>query len=181
MILQNGNYVGKYSRKFVRRWVNQIYFLVVQSPPCVLLMEVRPKQFGLRCIATNLVPQTPLCFSPIFTDTQGTKEGRVGESPFFYTDSTNLAGPDMVPWVNSFVNEKSPTLTSINKFLKESSRGNAHSSLKSNNELGAWVITGNIWLMKEFQKGLQTLSFHQEERVPIQIIVRPGISGLLVW
>ena len=135
MILQNGNYVGKYSRKFVRRWVNQIYFLVVQSPPCVLLMEVRPKQFGLRCIATNLVPQTPLCFSPIFTDTQGTKEGRVGESPFFYNDSTNLAGPDMVPWVNSFVNEKSPTLTSINKFLKESSRGNAHSSLKSNNEV----------------------------------------------
>ena len=44
--------------------------------------------------------------------------------------------------------------------------------------LGAWIITGNIWIRKEFQKGFQTLSFHQEERVLPQIIVRPGISGL---
>ena len=79
-------------------------FSVVQSAPSLLLMEARPKQFGLRCIATNLVPQTRLCFSPIFTDTQGTKEGRVGESHFFDNDSTNLAEPDMVSRVNSFVN-----------------------------------------------------------------------------
>ena len=44
--------------------------------------------------------------------------------------------------------------------------------------LAAWIITVNIWLKKEFQKGLQTLSFHEEERVLTQIIVRPGISGL---
>ena len=44
--------------------------------------------------------------------------------------------------------------------------------------LAAWIITGNIWLRKEFQKGLQTLSFHQEERILTQIIVHPGISGL---
>ena len=44
--------------------------------------------------------------------------------------------------------------------------------------LAAWIITGNIWLKKEFQKGLQILSFHEEERVLTQITVRPGISGL---
>ena len=133
MIPQNGNYVRKYSRKFVRRWVNQIYFLVVQSPPYLLLMEVRPKQFGLRCIATNLVPQTPLCFSPIFTNTQGSKECRVGESPFFGTDSTNVAESDMAHGNNSFVNKKSPT--SESRSFKEPSRGKTHLSSKSNNEV----------------------------------------------
>ena len=96
-----------------------ICFSVVQSAPSLLLMEARPKQFGPRCTAANLVPQAPLCFSPIFNDTQGTKEGRVGESPFFDTESTNLAEPDMVPRVTSFVNKKSPTLTSTFKSLKE--------------------------------------------------------------
>ena len=73
--------------------------------------------------------------SLIFTDTQGTKEGKVGENPFFDTDSTNLAGPDIVPRVKSSVNEKSPTLTSTSRFLKEPSRGNTHPSSKLNNEV----------------------------------------------
>ena len=99
-----------------------ICFSVVQSAPSLLLMEARAKQFGPRCIAANLVAQIPLCFSPIFTDTISTKEDRVGESPFFDTDSNNFAEPGMVPRVTSFVNEKSPTLTSTSKSLKEPSR-----------------------------------------------------------
>ena len=58
-----------------------IWFSIAQSALGLLLMEVRPKQFGPRSIATSVVPQTMLF--PIFTDTQGTKEGGVGESPFF--------------------------------------------------------------------------------------------------
>ena len=114
----------------------------------------------------------------LFTDRQGTKEGRIGERPFFGTDSTNLAEPDMVPRVNSFVNEKSSTLTSTFKPLKEPSRETYNLLQNQTMRLIAWIITGNIWLRKEFQKGLQTLSFRQEERVLTQIIVRPGISGL---
>ena len=112
-----------------------ICFLVVQSVPGLLIMQARSKQFGSRCIVTNLVPQTPLHFSPIFTNTQVTKEGRVGERPFFDTDSTNLAEPDIVPRVSWFVNEKSSTLTSTSKSVKEPSRGNAPTSSKSNNEV----------------------------------------------
>ena len=41
----------------------------------------------------------------------------------------------MIPRVNSFVNEKSPTLTSTSKSLKEPLRGNAPPSSKSNNEV----------------------------------------------
>ena len=96
-------------------------------------MEARPKQFGPRCIAANLVPQTPLRFSLIFTETQGTKECRVEEYPFFDTDNTNFAEPDRVPKVNSFVNEKSPIRTTTSKSLKEPSKENAPSSSKSNN------------------------------------------------
>ena len=83
-----------------------------------------------------MVPQTTLCFSQILTDTDthGTKEGRVGESPFFHTVSTNLAEPDILPRVNLFINEKSSTLTSTSKSLKEPSRGNTQSSPKSYNE-----------------------------------------------
>ena len=126
------------SEKLSEGWSTKdrsISFSVVQSSPGLLLMEARPRQFGPRCIATNLVPQTPLCFSPIFTDAQGTKEGRFGESPFSDTDNINLAEPNMVSRVNSFVNEKSPTLTSTSKFLKEPSRRNTQPSLKSNNEV----------------------------------------------
>ena len=122
-----------------------ICFPVVQSPPCLLLMEVKPKQFGPRCVATiNSVPQSPLPFSPIFTYTQDTKEGRVEESPFFDTDSTNLTEPDMVPRDNSFVHEKSPTLTSTSKSLKNP-QGETHALLQNQTmRLAAWIITGNI-------------------------------------
>ena len=112
-----------------------VCFSIGQSAPSLLLMKSRPKQFGPRCIATNLVPQTPLWFSPIFTNTQGTKEGRVGESPFFGTDSTNLEKPDMVHRNNAFVNKKSPTPTSESKSFKEPSMGKTHPSSKSNNEV----------------------------------------------
>ena len=44
--------------------------------------------------------------------------------------------------------------------------------------LAVWIITGNIRLRKEFQKGLHPLSFHQEDRVLTQIIVCPGMSGI---
>ena len=110
-----------------------ICFSVAQSARTLLLMEARPRQFGPRCIATNLVPQT--CFSPIFTDTQSTKEGIVGESLIFDTDNTNLAEPDVASRVNSFVNEKAPNLTSTSKSLKEPSRRNTHPFSKSNNEV----------------------------------------------
>ena len=95
-----------------------------QLPACYS-MKPDPNSFAL-----DALQQIPLCFSPIFTDTQGTKEGRVGECPFFATDSTNL-----VPRVSSFVNEKSPALASTSKSLKEPSKGNTHPSSKSNNEV----------------------------------------------
>ena len=87
-----------------------------------------PNSLALNALQQTWSHKHLLCFSPIFSDTQDTKEGRVGESPVFDTNSTNLAEPDMVPSVNSFFNEKSPALTSTFKSLKEPSRGNTQVS-----------------------------------------------------
>ena len=63
--------------------------------------------------------------------------------------------------------------------LLRNPQGETHRLLQNQTtRLAAWIITGNIWLRKELQKGLQTLSFHKEEGVLTQIIVRPEISGL---
>ena len=45
-------------------------------------------------------------------------------------------------------------------------------------DLELWVVSGNIWPSKEYQKGLQTLLYHQEENVLTQIPHWPGIGGL---
>ena len=74
---------------------------------------------------------------------------------------------------------KNPLILPQHSNLLRNTQGETHNLLQNQTiRLIAWIITDNIWLRKEFQKGLQTLSFHQEERVLTQIIVRPGISGL---
>ena len=131
-------------------WIrdSSICFSFVQSSPSSLLIEARTKQFGLRCIATKLVPQRPLRFFLIFTDTQGTEECRVEEYPFFDTDDTNLAEPDRVPKVNLFVNKKFAILTTTSKSLKEFSGENAPSSSKSNNEVSCLHYYRQYWVKK---------------------------------
>ena len=45
-------------------------------------------------------------------------------------------------------------------------------------QLAAWVVSGSVWQRKEYQKGLQILLSHQEEKQLSQLTHRPGISGL---
>ena len=128
-----------------------ICFSVVQSAPSLLLMEARPKQFAPRCVATNLVPQTP--FPPFSLIHRAPRKVELSMK-------------------NHLLLPQHPTLL-------RNPQGEKHTLFQNQTmRLAAWIITGNIWLRKEFQKGLQTLSFHQEERVLTQIIVPPGISGL---
>ena len=41
-----------------------------------------------------------------------------------------------------------------------------------------WVVSGSVYQKKEYQKGLQTLLSHQEEKVFSQLTRGPRISGL---
>ena len=45
-------------------------------------------------------------------------------------------------------------------------------------ELAVWVVSGSVWQRKKYQKGLQTLSSHQEDNLLSQLTHRPGIRGL---
>ena len=44
--------------------------------------------------------------------------------------------------------------------------------------LVAWLVSGKVYLQKEYQKGLSTLSQMPQEQVLSQITNRPGESGL---
>ena len=144
-----------------------ICFSVVQSVPSLLLMKAKPKSFGSRCIATNLVPQIPLRFSLIFTDTQGTKECRVEEYPFYDIHNTNLTEPNRVPKVNSFVNEKSTILTTTFKSLKEPSRENSSSSSKSNNEVS---YLHHYRQLHHFRKGFKPYPFIKKRVYSLKLL-----------
>ena len=68
---------------------------------------------------------------------------------------------------------KNPVLLRQHPNLLRNPQRETHPRLQNQTtRLASWIITVHIWLRNEFQKGLQTLSFHQEERVP------PGISAL---
>ena len=45
-------------------------------------------------------------------------------------------------------------------------------------KLVTWLVSSNIYLQKEYQEGLSTLSQHPEEQVLSQITNHPGESGL---
>ena len=45
-------------------------------------------------------------------------------------------------------------------------------------QLAVWVVSGSVWQRKEYQKGLQILLSHQEEKVLSQLTLRTGISAL---
>ena len=45
-------------------------------------------------------------------------------------------------------------------------------------QLAVWFVSRKVWQRKEYQKGLQTFLFHQEDKVLSQLTHRPGISGL---
>ena len=45
-------------------------------------------------------------------------------------------------------------------------------------QLAVWVVSGSVWQRKEYQKGLQILLSHQEEKVLSQRTLRTGISAL---
>ena len=151
-----------------------IYFSVVQSVPCLLLMEARPKQFGPRCIATNLFPL--YAFHTFLLVHSALRKVELDKIP-----SLILIAPtwQSQTWYLELIHLslKNLLLLSQHPNLLRNPQGEAHPLLQNQTmRLAAWIITSTISLRKEFQKGLQT--FFQEERVLNQIVVCPGIVGL---
>ena len=51
-------------------------------------------------------------------------------------------------------------------------------SLNRTMQLAVWVVSGSVWQRKEYQKRLQILLSHQEEKVLSQLTLWTGISAL---
>ena len=93
--------------------------------------------------------------------------------------NSNLAYPKLVRRALTSFSEKPNHFATNGRLTKGSSKPTASSYPKSNNATSSvGVVSGNFWQRKEYQKGLQTLLSHQEEKVLSQIIHRSGISGL---
>ena len=89
-----------------------------------------------------------------------------------------LAEPVMVsnPLENDY--EKSNSLTRSSKSFTHSKRQNSSSNSELVTELVVWLVSGKIYLQKEYHKVLSTLSQMPEEQVLSQITNWPGESGL---
>ena len=101
-----------------------ICFLVLQSAPSLLLMKDRPKQFCPRCIATNLVPQIPLCFPPFSLMHRVLRKVELEKVPSLILIALTWQSETWYPELIHLSMKNPPTLTSTSKSLKEPSKGN---------------------------------------------------------
>ena len=154
-----------------------ICFLVVQSAPGLLLMEARPS-LALDALQQTWSHKHLYAFPPFSLIHRVKRKVELEKVPSLILIAPTWQSQTWYPELIR-LSMKNPLLLPQHSNLLRNSQGETH-PLRQNQtmRLAAWIITGNIWLRKEFQKGLQTLSFYQEERVLTQIIVRPGISGL---
>ena len=63
------------------------------------------------------------------------------------------------------------------KFLRSTEGQINHLIQNSSLRLVAWLVSGNIYLQKGYQKVLSTLSQMPEEQLLSQIMNRPAVSG----
>ena len=74
---------------------------------------------------------------------------------------------------------KNPIILPLRGDLLKGRQNKQHALIQHRTiQLAAWVVSGSVWQRKEYQKGLQILLSHQEEKELSQLTHRPGISGL---
>ena len=155
-----------------------VCFKVIKSVSKLLLLEAGSQQSWNRCSSTEMVAQKSICIPSICLDSQSTEKSRGGESPLPDNSNSNLADTNLVPRTLTFFSEKLIILP-LKEDLLKGPQNQQHPIIRNRTlQLAVWVVSGNVWQRKEYQKGLQTLLSHQEKKVLSQIIHRPGISGL---
>ena len=74
---------------------------------------------------------------------------------------------------------RNPIILPLEEDLLKGSQNQKHRLIQNRTmQLAVGGISGSVWQRKQYQKGLQTLLFHQEVKVPSQHTHWPGISGL---
>ena len=88
-----------------------------------------------------------------------------------------MPNPKLVPRTPTSFSEKSNHFAIKGRLTKGSPNQHYPPSNRAM-QLAVWVVSGSVWQRKEYQKGLQILLSHQEEKVLSQLTLRTGISAL---
>ena len=153
-------------------------FKVIKSASKLLLLEAGSQQSWNRCSSTEMVSQKSICIPSICLDSQSAEKSRGGEIPFSNNSNSILADPKLVTRTLTSFSEKPNHFTTKEDLLKGPQNQQYPLIQNQTMQLAVWAVSANVWQRKEYQKGLQTLLSHQEEKVLYQIIHRLGIRGL---
>ena len=146
----------------------------------VFFLETRPLCQSSECNATGVAKSgDPLHLSPFLIDKQSAKESDTRSNININNYHTNTANSTLVSPTVEFIQRKSDFITPGQKSLAGSNVKSTSLIKNRTLSLEAWAVSGKVWHCREYQKQLQTLLFHREGIVQMQITHRPGISRLL--
>ena len=108
----------------------------ITSDTNLCCMETRSSQSCNRCISTELVTQTPVCFSPILHDSKSSQQNTQGTR--FQTDVNNpsLENTSLVSKDFEHVNQESCFATLEKRPSKKSQKGNSPPSSEQDSKTG---------------------------------------------
>ena len=140
----------------------------ITSDTNLCCMETRSSQSCNRCISTELVTQTPVCFSPILHDSKSSQQNTQGKSSQADINNPSLDNTSLVSKDFEHVNQES-CFAALEKGPYEKSQRGIHPLVQNRTlRLVAWMVSGLDCGRREFQRQLPTLSPGQKDPILMQ-------------
>ena len=108
----------------------------ITSDTNLCCMETRSSQSCNRCISTELVTQTPVCFSPILHDSKSSQQNTQGTSPQAHINNPSLDNTSLVSKDFEHVNQESYFAALEKGPSEKSQRGNSSPSPEQDSKTG---------------------------------------------
>ena len=108
----------------------------ITSDTNLRFMETRSSQSCNRCISTELVTQTPVCFSPILHDSKSSQQNTQGTSPQAHINNPSLDNTSLVSKDFEHVNQESYFVALEKGPFEKPQRGNSSPSSKQDSKTG---------------------------------------------
>ena len=171
-IQQDMPIIGKKTRN------RPVCFKVVKSASKLLLLEARSQQSWHGCSSTQLVSRESICITSICLAPQSIENVEEEKVPFLIIVTTTWQTPNWYPDLLR-LSVRNRIILPLKDYLLKGPQNQHHLLVQNRTmQLAVWFVSGSVWQRKEYQKGLQTLLSHEEEKVLSQLTHRPGISGL---
>ena len=108
----------------------------ITSDTNLCCMETRSSQSCNKCISTELVPQTPVCFSPILHDSKSSQQYTQGKSSQDDVNNPSLFNPSLVSKDFEHVNQESYFAALEKGPSEKSQKGNSSPSSEQDSKTG---------------------------------------------